>query len=307
MPIATGLLLVRPRHFGYNPENADNTFARPRAQSLAGAVVGRALAEFDALVARLQALGLSLLVLDDDSASPDAIFPNNWFSLLPDGRLMLYPMKAPSRRSEVRPGFAAELRAAGYPVSESVDWSHLAAEGLYLEGTGSLVLDHARQVAYAALSERTDSSLLARWAELTGYRVLSFVPRALPGPKGSSHPIYHTNVLLALGAGFALFCPQALADPTAAASILAELASDREVILLSLEQLLAFAGNMLQIRTPSGPCLLMSRSAHAALSPSQRDTLARYTRLEPLSVPTIEAVGGGSVRCMLGEIGWGEA
>lgn len=303
MSTATGLLLVRPRHFGYNPENADNTFAQPRA----GAAAGRALAEFEALVARLRSLGLSLLVLEDDSASPDAIFPNNWFSLLPDGRLMLYPMKAPSRRSEVRPGFATELRTAGYPVSDIIDWSPLAAEGLYLEGTGSLVLDHGRRLAYAAVSERTDSILLARWAELTGYRVLSFAPRALPGPKGTSHPIYHTNVLLALGAGFALFCPQALADPAEAASVLAELASDREVIPLSLDQLLAFAGNMLQVRTPSGPCLLMSSAARAALSPSQLGALVRHTRLASLPVPTIEAVGGGSVRCMLGEIGWGEA
>lgn len=298
--LVSRLLLVRPRHFGYNPENADNTFCQP-GRSLDA---GLALAEFEGVVTALNALGLPLLVLDDQSQSPDAVFPNNWFSLQ-DGQLFLYPLKAPSRRTEVRHDLPELLRQAGCELRDVIDWSALAEQGLYLEGTGSLVLDHAHRRAYAAISERTDASLVQRWADLTGYQTLCFAPQTFAGPDGVPHPIYHTNVLMAMGEGFALFCPAAVADPVAADEVMARLTADgHELVLLSLAQMQAFAGNMLQVRTPEGPCLLMSETARLSLTTAQLTLLRRHTRLAAMPIPTLEAIGGGSLRCMLGEIGY---
>lgn len=298
MKLASTLLMLRPRHFGYNPENADNTFARPARE-----VASAALAEFDAVVARLRTAGVRLLVLADASSSPDAVFPNNWFSLLPDGRLLLYPMKAPSRRTELRPQLALELQAHGSRVEAVLDLSSAAEQGRFLEGTGSLVLDHDRRLAFAALSERTDAGLLARWAELTGYRVEAAAARSLIGADGRRHPVYHSNVLLALGEGFALFCPEALAEPEAAEHWQRRLAP-RELIRLTMAQLRAFAGNMLQVQSAAGPLLLMSETARAALTSAQLERLSAHTRWLSCELPTIEAVGGGSLRCMLAEAGW---
>ncbi|MBT9545646.1 MAG: amidinotransferase [Candidatus Sericytochromatia bacterium] len=296
---ASALLLVRPRHFGYNPENADNTFAMPGDD----AVLEQALAEFDAVVEGLKALGLAITVLRDSSRSPDAIFPNNWFSTHRDGRLVYYPMKAPSRRREVCRDFAEYLRQSDFVVRQTLDWSGLAEAGLFLEGTGSLVLDHGRRVAYAALSERTDASLVARWAEILGYTTFCFEPCLLPGADGRLYPVYHTNVLLAQGQNFMLWAPEGFARSEAAQELRQRLADSEQFSLeLSLEQVRAFAGNVLQVETPRGPCLLMSQTAKEALLPSQIAQLERFTTLKAFAIPTIERVGGGSLRCMLAEL-----
>ena len=299
--LSTSLLLVRPHHFSYNFENADNTFSQPDE------VLDpeEALQEFDAVVTVLQELGLRLVILEDESLSPDAVFPNNWFTLLPDGSLILYPLKSPARRREVRQDLPGRLRRAGCRVVAVIDWSDLASDGIYLEGTGSLVLDHVHGKAYTALSERTDVGLVRRWADLTGYKPICFEPVSLAGADGKKHPIYHTNVMMTIGQGFALVCPDAIADTKQREGVLAQLSSDGlEIIELSLDQIMAFAGNMLQVRTPTGPCLLMSEGARAVLRPKQLASLARHTALRAIAIPTIERVGGGSIRCMLGEIGY---
>lgn len=296
---ASALLLVRPRHFGYNPENADNTFARPGEE----AVLQQALDEFDAVAEGLKALGLEVCVLRDRSESPDAIFPNNWFSTHADGRLVYYPMKAPSRRREVRRDLAEYLRQSDFEVKQTLDWSGLAEAGLFLEGTGSLVLDHGRRVAYAALSERTDSSLVARWAEILGYTAFCFEPCRLPGLDGKSYPVYHTNVLMAQGQNFLIWAPAGFAEPEVAQQLRQRLADSGQLSLeINLDQVRAFAGNVLQVQTPPGPCLLLSQTAKDALLPAQIAQLAALTDLKAFAIPTIERVGGGSLRCMLAEL-----
>lgn len=296
--LASALLMVRPARFGYNSQITDNSFSRAdRPYDPAAAV-----AEFEGVVTALTGLGLKLLVLDDRSASPDAVFPNNWFSLQPDGTLFLYPMTAPSRRTEVRPDIPERLKAFGCKVGQVIDWSGKADQNLFLEGTGSLVLDHVHKVAYAALSERTDPALVRQWCALTGYTPVCFEPVALPGPDGKAHRIYHTNVLMAIGEGFAVLCPEAISSGGEA--VLERLRSDDlEIIELSLAQLMAFAGNMLQVMSAQGPCLLMSESARLSLSADQLARLRRHTRLAAMPIPTLEAIGGGSLRCMLAEIG----
>lgn len=296
---ASALLMVRPQLFGYNPENADNTFALPGEDSVHQA----ALAEFDTVADGLKALGLQVCILRDSSGSPDAIFPNNWFSTHPDGRLVYYPMKAPSRRREVRLDLPERLRQWGFAVKQVLDWSGLAEAGLFLEGTGSLVLDHAQRVAYAALSERTDASLLLRWAEILGYTAFGFEPCRLPGPDGQLHPVYHTNVLMAQGQGFGVWAPEGFAQADVAQQLRQKWAdSDQFSVELGLSQVQSFAGNLLQVQTPSGPCLLMSQTAKEALLPSQIAQLERFTTLKAFAIPTIERVGGGSLRCMLAEL-----
>lgn len=299
--IPSALMMVRPAHFGYNPENVDNTFSQN--QQIPSDVLALAQREFDAVAVTLEQLGLRLVLLDDTSHSPDAVFPNNWVSMHPDGTVMFYPMKAPSRRSELRRDLPELLADEGFHVERLIDWSALAEAGHYLEGTGSLVLDHAHKKAYAALSERTHLHLLRRWCGLSGYTAVSFSPLALPGRDGREYPIYHTNVLMTIGAGFALWCPEALLSDDECEEISAGFEADGlENIHLSLDQVRAFAGNMLQVNTPTGPCLLMSQTARDSLSSQQLARLKRRTALQACAIPTIERIGGGGLRCMLAEI-----
>lgn len=312
---ASALLLVRPSRFGYNPENADNTFAhRSPSPAPAGALqlaepprdrhlLDLALAEFDNLVVGLKDMGLEICVLRDSSSSPDAIFPNNWFSTHPEGQLVYYPMKAPSRRREVRTDLPDRLRQWGFEVKQILDWSGLAEAGLFLEGTGSLVLDATRRLVYAALSDRTEASLVERWAETLGYTPFCFEPCSLPGTDGQRHAIYHTNVLMAQGQGFVIWAPDGFANPEAAQQLRKNLAeTDQFSLEITLGQVQAFAGNMLQVQTPKGPCLLMSQTAQNALLPSQIAALEARTAVRAFAIPTIERVGGGSLRCLLAEL-----
>lgn len=297
---AQALLLVRPQHFAYNPENSDNTFG----QALAPADLAQQVEqEWLRVVSGLVSLGLTLHLLDDLSSSPDAVFPNNWFSTHADGSLVLYPMKAPSRRREVRSDLVAQLQSWGYRLERVLDWQAEAERGRFLEGTGCLVLNAATRRAYVARSERSHLGLLAAWGHALNYQIQAFEPIALPGADGTPHPIYHTNVLMAVGQGFVLWCPEAMPHPQERQALMRCFAEDSlEPLALSLAQVQAFAGNMLQVRTPDGPCLLMSQRAADSLTSTQIQALERHTALKAFAIPWIETVGGGSLRCLLAEI-----
>lgn len=289
------LVMVRPAAFGYNPENADNTFA----QGLSGNFQAMALQEFERLLFQLQQMGLKVLVLEDSSQSPDAVFPNNWCSLHPDGRLIFYPMKALSRRREVQPGLVELLKEEGFAVGRVLDWTGWAEEGLFLEGTGSLVLDPVHHKAYATLSERTAFEAVERFAQAMGYEAVCF-HSLLPSADGMATPAYHTNVLMTVGQGFVLWCPEALPLQADRERLAAHFAADGlQAIALSLAQVQAFAGNMLQVTTAVGPCLLMSHTAYSSLLPEQLKQLKALTPIQAFAIPTIEQIGGGSLRCML--------
>lgn len=301
MSLARTVLLVRPASFGYNAETAlTNHFQQPPTGLDAPAAQQRALAEFDAAVATLRAAGVRVLVFEDTAApaKPDAVFPNNWLTLHPDGRAILYPMCAPSRRPERRPDILAALREQ-YQLTDVIDLSGHEVEGRFLEGTGSIIFDHPHRLAYAALSPRTDAALLADVCAHLGYRPVPFHAVDAQG-----QAIYHTNVMMCLGPDFTVICLESLRDAAERAAVTNELQrTGHEIVDITLEQVARFAGNMLVVQPATGrPRLVLSQSAHDALTPAQRTHLAQHCDLLPLRIPTIETLGGGSARCMLTEV-----
>lgn len=304
---ATAVLMVRPARFGFNPQTAaSNRFAHDRA---GGPVAQRALNEFDTLARSLAAAGVRVCVTDDtaEPAKPDAVFPNNWVSFHRDGTIVLYPMQAASRRQERRLEMLERVQQQlGFRCSHLLDLSVEEAQGRFLEGTGSLVLDHIGRVAYACPSPRTDASLAREWAAAMRYDLELFDAFGSDGT-----PVYHTNVLLAIGAGFAVLCSPAISprDRDRVRSRL--LGSGRRLVEIGIDAMQHFAGNVLELRTAGAAgaagnaptVLVMSERAGAAIDDSQRELLqSSVGRLLAVSLPTIETIGGGGARCMLAEV-----
>ena len=296
---ADAVLMVRPARFGWNPETADsNRFQR---SGIAPGDAAAALAEFDGLVACLDDAGVEVVVASDspEPVKPDACFPNNWVSFHDDGSVVLYPMMAPSRRAERRTEPVADVERKGFRVARTIDLRVLEPRGEFLEGTGSLVLDRSRHIAYACRSPRTTAGALAEFSAALGYRVVAF--EAL-GPDG--RPAYHTNVMMAIGEGFSVICADAIPSRARRAAVLEELGRDGgEVIDIDADEMNGFAGNLLALSTRDGaPLVAMSGTALAALAPEKLRRLERHAAIVAVDIPTIERLGGGSVRCMLAEI-----
>ena len=300
---ASAVLLVRPDHLAHNPETAaTNAFAGTADPGAARELLRKALEEHDGLVRTLRARGVRVAVAPGVPGAPDAVFPNNWVSFHRDGTAVLYPMESPTRRLEVRPELIGRLRADGLArPGRLVDLSGLAAGGAALEGTGSLVLDRAARLAYAARSPRTDERALARWRAELGYDAFVFDATDTAG-----RAIYHTNVLLALGTGFAVVADEAVEDADQREELLARLAAGgRLLVRLDRTQMRSFAANLLELRGGDGePLVVLSTRAHRALRPDQRAALGACAELVPVPLDTIESVGGGSVRCTLCELAW---
>lgn len=299
---ASTVLMVRPARFFANPETADsNAFQRPGKLSVEESS-RRAAAEFERLAAAVRASGVRVVVVDGAPSTPDALFPNNWVSFHRDGTVVLYPMLAPSRRLEVRPELVEELRSRGLvSVKRVLDLRHYAELGLFLEGTGSLVLDRRERVAYACLSPRTCRAVLDDWAELLGYRTEAFHAEDREG-----RAIYHTNVMMGVGTGFAVVCAQAIRDPSERARVLERLrASERVVVELTFDQMHRFAGNLLELRSQEGGAVIvLSAAALASLDEEQQAVLRRHGALVSEDLTLIETLGGGSARCMIAEVAW---
>ena len=296
---AQSVLMVRPARFGANPETAaSNRFQRAEVRPDDAAT---ALREFDGLASRLVDAGVDVQVAADtpEPPKPDACFPNNWVSFHADGTVILYPMMAPSRRAERRPELLDDLRRAGFRFARTLDLSPLEARGEFLEGTGSLVLDRPRKIAYACRSPRTTPAALAEFSAAAGYRIVAF--HAL-GPDG--RPAYHTNVLLAIGEKFAVVCGAAIPDETQRAAVVAELeTAGHEVIDIDVAEMNGFAGNLLALAAQNDrPLIAMSEAAWEALAPAKRRRLEAHGEIVAAPIPTIERLGGGSVRCMIAEI-----
>jgi hypothetical protein len=294
---AGAVLMIRPAGFAANPETAaSNSFqgaARPAAD-----VAGAARREHDALADALSTAGVRVHVLDGraDDALPDELFPNNWLSLHADGTAVLYPMLAPNRRRERRADVLDALRAS-YRIERVVDLTALERRGEFLEGTGSLVLDRPHRIAYACRSPRTHANALAAFAAALDYAVVAFDARDRGGRE-----IYHTNVVMALGTRFAAICAAALPGGDRARVLDALAAGGRTPLELDFAQLHAFAGNLLELAAPEGPVIALSAAALGSLAPAQRRKLEGWGELIVADVATIEAHGGGSVRCMLAEV-----
>ncbi len=296
------VLMVRPAAFGWNPETAgSNAFQRP-GSGPAGPRQVHALAEFDRLVEALAAAGPTVHALGEPGpwACPDAVFPNNWVSMHRDGTVVLYPMMAPNRRRERRMELIARLEEqGGYAVERLVDLTHHELAGRFLEGTGSVVFDHVARVAYACRSPRTDESVLGELCE-----ELRYEPVAFDATDESGVPVYHTNVLLSIGTRFAIVCGTAIAGRQRGALLERLQASGRRVVTIEYAQMAGFAGNALELRTAGGTAVLvLAASAWQSFGPAGREVLRDCVDAIVASpVPTIEQLGGGSVRCMIAEV-----
>jgi hypothetical protein len=295
------VLMIRPVRFAANAQTAaSNHFQKPSGEQTVEQVQAQVLLEFDGLVAQLRAAHIQVHVINDtpEPHTPDSIFPNNWVSFHTDGTVVLYPMLAGNRRLERRTEILQQLSEGGLRINKTINLAAHEADEKYLEGTGSLVLDRVNRVAYACLSPRTDLDVLGDFAQQLDYELVTF------DATDAGVPIYHTNVLLCVGTRFAVLCTEVIASHEQAAVLHALRSSGHEVIEISVEQLRAFAGNMLELQTASGElCVALSQSAFDALAVPQRAALQRLSgTLVVASIPTIERVGGGSVRCMLAEV-----
>jgi hypothetical protein len=293
------VLMVRPAHFGSNDETAGSNFFQRSSAGIADAAL-RALREFDALALALADAGVRVhqFAGQRTPALPDEVFPNNWLSLHADGTAVLYPMLAANRRRERRRDvLEALVDSCGYRIDRIVDLTGLEAREHYLEGTGSLVLDRERHVAYACRSPRTHSGALAEFARVLRYEVVTFAATDAAGP------IYHTNVVMSLGTRFAALCTRAIPDAVQRRTVVERLqASGRQLIELRAEELASYAGNLLELAGAAGPVIALSAAALASLAAPTRRLLERHGDLVTADISTIEHIGGGSVRCMLAEV-----
>ncbi len=295
MQSPAAVVLVRPHHFAPNPQTADdNAFQTVDATRSPADVAAAALADADRLAQALTDAGVRVHVFDDEDATrPDSVFPNNWFSTHAGGRVAVYPMHSPNRRLEQRTDILDMLKTQ-YRVQEIVDYSGLSVDGLFLEGTGAMVLDGFGRVAYAARSHRADPLVLERFCTAFGYEPLVFDAQL------NGVPTYHTNVMMCIGTRFALVGLDAMTSRRdEVAERLAE--HDRTVLALTSAQLEDFAGNAIELRGSQGPVLALSTRAAASLTSEQVAVIERSARLLPVDVSTIE-LAGGSVRCMIAGI-----
>ena len=297
--------MIRPASFDYNPETAATNAMQQRASGGAAAGV-EACREFDGYVRALTSEGVSVCVAEDtpQPPKPDAVFPNNWVSFHEDGTVVLYPMQAANRRRERRQEVIDTVALQlGFKVSRVLDLTHHEQEGRALEGTGSLVLDHVNRVAYASVSPRTHPAVVEEWAREMGYE-----PVVFDALDRSGAPPYHTNVLMSIGERFALVGSAAIVERDCARVLERLRASGREVVEMGHEEIEQFGGNMLEVASwdeALGDCrvLVMSATARKALSPRTYERLSGCTdAVLAVPVPTIERLGGGSVRCMLAEV-----
>jgi hypothetical protein len=293
------VLMVRPCRFYPNPETAaDNAFqARVNCATETLSVVARK--EFDAAVEVIRAAGVNVHVFEDTAKpeKPDAVFPNNWISTHHDGRVALFPMYSALRRQERRHDVVGELRKH-YRVTEVIDYSAFEKKGRWLEGTGSLVLDHLNKIAYVSLSNRSDPAVIHRFTEDFNYEPVSFTSIGSGG-----RPIYHTNVMMCIGTAFALVGLEMILNKAERQQVRARLErSGKDIVDLSSHQIENFAGNAIELHSKHGEKLLvLSKRAIKTLTEEQLARLTRYVHLVPLELPTIE-LGGGSARCMIATI-----
>ncbi|MFS8158827.1 MAG: citrulline utilization hydrolase CtlX, partial [Candidatus Roizmanbacteria bacterium] len=295
--------MVRPSYFSFNPQTPDNYF-QTKPSTSESEVRDAAMAEFDRMVSQLTDLHLNVVVLEsplgpNGEITPDAVFPNNWFSTHP-GKLVLYPMKAPNRRMERQPdALKAALASVNVVYPETVDLTADEHEGGVLEGTGSMVLDRTNKIAYALQSQRTTEDELNKWAKIMGYRPHFFHALDL-----GSKPVYHTNVVMSVGQDFAVVCTQAIASADEKKVLVASLKdSGKEVVDITIDQMYEMCGNVLQVLNTRGEShIVMSDRAQKGFTSDNIKVLEKNGIIVPVKIDTIETVGGGSARCMLAEI-----
>jgi len=299
MQEAQNIFLVRPSCFSFNIETAGSN-AFQKNTDLSPSLLQNVISEFNSFAAELRREHIGVLVFDDTGipVKPDAVFPNNWISLHPGGTLILYSMFAPNRRTERRDDIIEEIKNK-FIVTNTIDLSVYEKENKFLEGTGSIVFDHKNGVAYACLSPRTDEGLFLELCRQLNYSPVCFVAHDEKGKE-----IYHTNVMMCICEGIAVICADSITTNKGREAVLSSLKKGGlSVIEISFEQMNHFAGNMLGLKNKEGESILvLSQSAHNCLTENQIQEIQKNHKLLPLSIPTIETIGGGSARCMIAEV-----
>lgn len=291
--------MIRPVSFLYNEQTAvNNAFQSATADETA--VQEKALAEFDAFVNMLRDNGVQVTVVQDteEPHTPDSIFPNNWVSFHSDGTVVLYPMFAENRRAERKPHVLNEI-GKKFSIEGTIDLTGFEKENVFLEGTGSMVLDRDHRIAYACLSPRTDEQVLEEFC-----RQLDYTPVFFTATDGNGQAIYHTNVMMCIADRYAVVCLESIASPTEQQKVEEAIQrTGKTIIAITLKQMNHFAGNMLQVENASGEKLLvMSTQAYESLDEEQIGSLTAFNRIIHSPINTIETNGGGSARCMMAEI-----
>lgn len=298
MQTTSKLLMVRPAQFGFNKETAQNNYFQQNVVD--GTVAEKAVKEFDAFVQLLKRNDVDVTVVQNkpDPPTPDALFPNNWFSSHITGELVLYPMYALNRRLERSPEIIEFLQRK-LNHRKLVDLTHWEKDGEFLEGTGSMVLDRHKRIAYCCRSPRTSEKVLSEFCSRMSYDAIVFDAVDKEG-----NPIYHTNVMMSIGLQIAIVCFESIREEIERKKVTAALTAAGKIIVdISLEQVTHFAGNMLEVKSRNGtPLMIMSSSARNALTLTQETTISTFNRIIAPDLQTIETVGGGSARCMLAEI-----
>ncbi|MBP6663438.1 MAG: amidinotransferase [Paludibacter sp.] len=296
--------MIEPVAFGFNHQTAVNNYFQQKEVGAENDIQDRAYAEFTSMVAKLRANGVNVLVVKDTEQphTPDSIFPNNWISFHEGGQVVLYPMFARNRRWERRNDILQLIEDKGSIVNNVDDFTFWEEQNKFLEGTGSMVLDRVHRVAYAALSERTNKSLFLQFCKVFDLKPIHFSANQTVEKKRL--PIYHTNVMMCIASEYAVVCLESIDSEKEYRTVVDSLISlGKEIITISEKQMHNFAGNMLQVENADGSqFLVMSQSAYDSLNQFQIYRLNAYNELIVVDIPTIEKVGGGSVRCMMAEI-----
>ena len=302
--ITNTILMIRPVNFRMNEQTAVNNYFQEDIDLKNSEINTKAQKEFDEFVDKLRSVGINVIVEDDlkSSDTPDSIFPNNWVSFHENGDIGLFPMFAENRRKERREDILDRLEEEGYYINNIMDYTSAEKEEIFLEGTGSILLDRVNGKAYCALSPRADEELFIEFCEDFEYTPIVFT--AYQTVEGKRLPIYHTNVMMCLGEKFCVICLDCIDDIKERKNVISHLKEDRkEIIEITEAQMHQFAGNMLQvIGKDEKRYLLMSKAAHDCLTPSQISRLEKYSDILSSDMSTIETCGGGSARCMMAEV-----
>lgn len=301
--ITNTVLMVRPVRFRMNEETVVNNYFQEEMDLKNEEINRQAQQEFDAFVHKLREVGVKVIGVDDiyEQNTPDSVFPNNWITFHQNGNVAIYPMFAENRRRERREDILDKVEEEGFLIENVYDYTDAEQENIFLEGTGAMVLDRVHRKAYCALSPRADEELFIEFCEDFEYTPVIF--KAYQEVDGKQVPIYHTNVMMALGEDFAIVCLDTITDKSERKNLLHHLKEDKkEIISITPEQMCQYAGNMLQVQGKDSTYLVMSDAAYNTLTPQQIQTIEKYTQILHSNLETIETCGGGSARCMLAEV-----
>ncbi|MEM9647345.1 MAG: arginine deiminase-related protein [Bacteroidota bacterium] len=304
MQVTNTILMIRPVNFRMNEQTAVNNYFQEQPNLSKDEINAKAQREFDSFVAKLREHGVKVVVIEDtkEPDTPDSIFPNNWVSFHATGTVCVYPMFAENRRKERREDIFDKLENEGFVIDNVMDYTAAEEEGVFLEGTGSILKDRVHQKAYCALSERAHEELFIEFCE--DFDCFPVIFHANQSVDGERLPIYHTNVMMAMAETFAVICLDTIDDKKERKYVVEHLKKDgKEVIDITEEQMYNFAGNMLQvIGAEDQRYMVMSSAAYNSLREDQISAIEKHCPIIHSSLDTIETCGGGSARCMMAEV-----